>query len=206
MTELNSYYAHESTVGPVFDVAHFSTYKSLKMGLAGLVFGAVVAAAALFVWNPDLVYPNPPEWFLDANQEVKDLARDYPLGTKIGVGVAGLFAFIFAAAGLSAFTNALAGDYYVRVGEGGISLRLPDSFFTCFERDFDWSQVANLTVVQEKYIGSMSRNAGNIGGELRIRTTDGWSRTLGLDLFREDAWLIHQRINEALDTRPASLV
>lgn len=205
MTDMNPYYAHESSVGPVFDVAHFSRFRSLWMGIVGLGFAAVVGVAAVFVWNPDWIVPHPPDWFLDGNQEIKDLAREHPLGVKIGVGTAALFALVFAAAGLSGIASAYSGKYYIRVGERGMSLRLPDSFFSSFERDLDWSQIDQLTVVQEKTIGSMSRNAGNVGGELCIRTHDGLDRSLRLDCFREDAWLIHQRIDEAMNSRPAVL-
>jgi hypothetical protein len=203
MTDMNPYYAHESSVGPVFDVAHFSRFKSLWMGVVGLIFAAVVAVAATYVWSPDWIVPNPPDWFMDGNKEIKDLAREYPTGVKIGVGTAGLFALLFAAAGLTGIANAFCGDYYIRVGERGLSFRVPDSFFTAFERDIEWAQIAEITVVHEKYIGSMSRNAGNVGGEIRLRTYDGSDRVLRLDCFREDAWLIHQRIEEAMETRPA---
>ena len=206
MTELNPYYAHESSVGPVFDVAHFSRFRSLWMGLVGLAFAAVLAIVAAFFWNPDWIVPHPPHWFLDGNREIKSIAHQHPLGLAIGVGAAALFALIFAAAGLSGILSAYSGKYYIRAGERGMSLRLPDSFFSSFDRDFEWSEIAQLTVVQERLVGSMSRNAGNIGGELRIRTEDGLDRVLRLDCFREDAWLIHQRIEDAMDTRPAVLV
>jgi hypothetical protein len=205
MTTMNPYYANESSVGAVFDVAHFSRFKALKMAVVGFVFAALVGVAAVYVWNPDWLLPRPPSWFADANQDVKDLARQHPLGLKIGVGVAALFALIFAAASLSCIVNAYSGAYFIRVGENGLSLRLPDTFFSTFERDIDWSQVDKLTVVQEKYVGSLSRNAGNIGGELRLRTHDGLNRALRLDCFREDAWLIHQRIEEAMNTQAAVL-
>jgi len=203
MTDMNAYYAHESSVGSVFDVAHFSRFRSLWMGIIGLGFAAAVAVAALYVWNPDWIVIHPPDWFLNGNQEIKDLARQHPLGVKIGVGAGALFALVFGAAGLSGIASALSGNSYIRVGERGMSLRLPDSFFSSFEHDIDWDQIDQLTVVQEKYIGSMSRNTGNIGGELQLRTHDGLDRSLRLDCFREDAWLIHQRIQEAMNTRPA---
>lgn len=205
MTDMNPYYAHESGVGPVFDVAHFSRFKSLWMGVVGLIFAAVVGLAATYVWSPDSIIPHPPEWFMDGNKEVKDLAQQHPLGVKIGVGTAGLFALLFTAAGLSGIASAFCGEYYIRVGEQGISFRLPDGLVKCFERDIQWSEIDKITVVQEKYIGSMSRNAGNIGGEIRLRTHDGLDRALRIDCFREDAWLIHQRIEEAMNTRPAVL-
>jgi hypothetical protein len=203
MTTLNAYYSHESAVGPVFDVAHFSPFKSLWMAIVGLGFGVAIGVAAAYVWNPDWLVPRPPEWFADANREARDWMQEHPLGVQIGVGVAGLFSLLLVAAALSGIANALSGSFYIRVGVNGLSLRVPDGFIGKFERDLDWSEIAKLTVVQEKYVGSLSRNAGNIGGELQLRTHDGLNRVLRLDCFREDAWLIYQRIEEAMNTRPA---
>jgi hypothetical protein len=204
MTEMNSYYAHDSNVGPVFDVAHFSSFKATWMGAVGLLFAAVFALAASYAWNPDWLLPHPPRCFVEAHQDVRDLARQHPLGLQIGAGVGGLLALLFAAAGISSIVSAVSAGYYIRVGENGISLRLPNGIFNCFDRDFEWSEIEKLTVVQEKYIGS-SRNSGNIGGELRLRTRDGLNRKLRLDLFRENAWLIHRRIQEAMELRTAAL-
>lgn len=205
MSDMNAYYAYESDVGPVFDVAHFSPIRSLWMGVVGLGFAAVIGVVAAYVWSPDWIVPHPPEWFFDANQETRDIAQQHPLGVTIGVGTAALFALVCAAAGVSGIASAFSSNYYIRVGENGLSLRVPDGLFRSFQRDLEWSEVAKLTVVQEKYIGSMSRNAGNTGGYLRLRTHDGLDRVLRLDCFREDAWLIHQRIEEAMNTRLAVL-
>lgn len=205
-TTLNAYYAHDSEVGPVFDVARFSRAKSLWMGLVGIGFAFLVGLAAAYVWNPDWINSNPSKVWAKAHQETKDLMRQHPQGTKVGVAVAGLFGLLFLAAGLSGVAQAVSGSYFMRVGEGGLSLRVPAGMWSAFERDIPWDDVAKLTVVQEKQLGSLSRSSGNLGGVLQLQTHGGLNRVISLVCFKEDAWLIYERIIEARDTRTAELV
>jgi len=204
-TTMNAYYAHESEVGPVFDVARYSRGKSIWIGLVAIGFASLIGLAAVYVWNPDWINSNPSKIWAEAHQETKDLMRQHPQGTKAGVAVAGLFSLLVAGAGLSCFAGAVSGGFYIRVGEGGMSLRVPDGFVGTFERDIPWSDVSKLVVVQVNQLGAMSRNAGNLGGELVLQTHDGLKRVLPLNYFKEDAWLIHQRMNEAREMRPAEL-
>ncbi len=206
MTTMSPYYASESEVGPVFDVANYSRAKAIKMAVISMIFAGVTGLGAVYVWNPDWINPNPSEIWADAHQETKNLKLQYPTGVKVGVGIAGSLAALFFLMSLSCVANASSGDYHIRAGEGGISLKVPDGVFGTLEKDIAWEDITKLTVVQEKYLGSMSRNAGNIGGELQIRARDGFARDIRLDDFRQDAWLIHQRIQEARETRPAELV
>jgi hypothetical protein len=205
MTTMNPYYARESDVGPVFDVAHYSSRKAIGTAVIGLVFGALVALAAAYVWAPDRVLAHPPKWYADAHQEAKDAIRQHPFGFHVGVGVAALFAALCVAGAASCLVNATTGNYYVRVGEGGVSLRVPDGIFSTFERDLAWSDIAKLKVVQEKQIGAMSKGSGNLGGRLELRTYDGLNKILRLDHFREDAWLIYKRIDESREMQTAVL-
>ncbi len=62
----------------------------------------------------------------DATQETKDLMRSHPQGVKIGVAIVSLFVILCLAGTVSCAANAASGDYYIRVGEGGPSLRVPD--------------------------------------------------------------------------------
>jgi hypothetical protein len=205
MIEMNPYYARESEVGLVFDVATFSRLKALAMGLSGLVFGVLVGAAALYVWQPNSVLPHAPKWIADGNRETLQLWKDYPLGTPLCVGGVGLFAAIFLGGSLSYLFQTLTGDFYVRVGEGGVSFRVPQGFST-LALDLTWDEILKLTVTQEKQLGSLSRNVGNIGGHFTIRTRSHGNVFVCLNDFREPAHLIHRRIQEARDTRPAELV
>lgn len=203
MSTMAGYYAHPSEVGPVFDVANYSRFRAIKMAIICLGFGCLVAIGAVYVWNPDLIISEPSKVFADAHQETKDLMRDHPLGTKVGIGCAALFAALCFAGTVSCLANAAHGSFYVRVGEGGISLRAPDGLVGEFRQDFPWQAIERITVVQEKQVGAMSRNDGNTGGELQLRTHDGFAKDIRLDDFRQDAWLIHQRIEEAMEMRVA---
>ncbi len=169
-TTLNAYYAHDSEVGPVFDVARYSRAKSLWMGLGGIVIAILVGLAAAYVWNPDWINSKPSKIWANAHQETKDLMRQHPQGTKVGVAFAGLFGLLFLAAGFSAVVQGVSGDYFIRVGEGGLSLRMPAGMLGAFERDIPWDDVDQLKVVQERQIGALSRNAGKMGGYMQRKT------------------------------------
>lgn len=205
MIEMNPYYARESRVGPVFDVATFSRRKATSIGLTGLVLASLIGAAALYVWNPALLIPHPPRAFAEAQQDVVNLWRDYPRGTLVGVAGAGLIAVLLAAMGLAQLYQSLTGEMYLRVGEAGISLRVPHGFRT-LELDLPWEEVTKLTVTQEKQLGSLSRNTGNLNANLTLRTRSHGNVFISLDDFREPAYLVHERLREAMDTRPAELV
>lgn len=202
---MNPYYARQSDVGPVFDVAHYSPRRAIGTAVIGLIFGLVLGVGAVYLWNPDWVVNHPPKWYAKAHQEAKDAMRKHPLGFQVGAGAAGLFSLLCLAAGTSCFTNAVTRNYYVRVGEGGVSLRLPDGIFATFERDLPWSDIAKLKVVQEKQAGAMSVNSGNLGARLELRTYDGLDKTLRLDHFRENGWLIYNRISESREMQTAVL-
>ena len=204
MIEMNPYYARESDVGPVFDVATFSPGRALAMGISGLVFAVLVGGATLYVWNPAWIMPRPPKALVEANREIGKWWRDHPQGTEIGVGGAGLVAAFFAVAACSYLYQSMTREMYFRVGEGGISFRVPQGFGT-LALDLTWDEVVKLTVTQKKRLGSLSPNAGNIGGYFTLRTRSHGKHFVPLDDFREPAHLIYKRIGEARQTRPAEL-
>jgi hypothetical protein len=204
MLEMNPYYARESHVGPVFDVATFSRGKALTLGTSGLVFAVLVGAAAVYVWNPNLVLPHAPKWFADGNRETLQLWKDYPRGTPAGVAGAGLIATLFLGASLSYLYQSFTGDSYIRVGEGGLSFRVPHGW-GCLALDVPWDEVVELKVTQVKRLGSLSQNAGNIGGHFTLRTCSHGNHFVSLDDFCEPAHVIYKRIEEARETRPAEL-
>jgi hypothetical protein len=205
MIEMNPYYARESEVGPVFDVATFSRGKALGMGITGLVFGVVVAAAVVYAWNPTRIMPRPPRQLADLNRETARLWRDHPQAMPYGLSTAGLVAAFFLVASGAYLYQSLTGDMYLRVGEGGLSLRVPNGFHP-LELDLPWNEIDQLTVTQRRQVGALSRNAGNLGGDLTLRTRSHGQVFVGLDDFREPAHLIYNRIQEARQTRPAELV
>ena len=203
MKSMNPYYARESDVGDVFDVAHYSCGKSIYTGILACGFGAAIAVAALYVWEPTLLLTEPSEIWADAQQVIVDLKKEHPQGVLIGVCVAGLFALLCLAGAVSQFANAASGDFYLRVGEVGMSIRAPQVLAGAFVRDVLWDDVAKLTVVQVKRFGAMSRGSGNLGGELKVQLRSGEKFEISLDEFREDAWLIYDRIEETREMRAA---
>lgn len=204
MIEMNPYYARESQVGPVFDVATFSSRKALMIGFSGFVFAALVGGAALYAWKPTLLMPHPPQPIVEINREIAKLWRDYPQGTPYGIAGMGLVAGFFVLAAGSYLYQSFTGEMYLRVGEDGISFCVPRGFGT-LAHDLPWNEIEDLTVTQIKQFGSLSRNAGNLGGHLTLRTRSHGKLFIPLDDFREPAHLIYDRIREAQETRPAEL-
>jgi hypothetical protein len=145
--EMNPYYARESAVGPVFDVATFSRGKAVAMGVAGLVFAALVGVAALYVWNPTWLVTDPPEVLRSLNQEIAKLWREYPQGTRYGVLGAALVALLFVVSAGAYLFQSFTGQMYFRVGEGGISFRVPRGFRP-LALDLPWEEIVKLTVTQ----------------------------------------------------------
>ena len=161
---MNPYYSHESDVGPVYDVATYSRVKPIVTAITALAFAFFTGLGAVYFWNPDLIDPEPSEMWADAHQEAKDMMKDHPIGLKVGVGFTALFSAFCLAMTISFLCNSVSGQYHIRVGEGGISLRVPNGLASVLEKDVPWSDIARLKVIQEKRVGAMSRNAGNTGG------------------------------------------
>ncbi len=202
---MNPYYTHESEVGSVYDVASYSRFKPIATALAALAFAFFSGLGAVYFWNPDLIDPNPSEIWVEAHQDAKDLMTDHPIGTKVGVGLSALFSALCLAMSLSCICNSISGNYHIRVGEGGVSLRVPDALWGVLEKDIPWSEISELRVIQEKRLGALSRSAGNLGGEIELHLYDGTTHDIRLDHFKQDAWLIHQRIQEMKEVRPSDL-
>ncbi len=211
MIEMSPFYSHQSTVGPVFDVATWSRGKTWFMGVCALLFGLLVVAAMILVWHPTLLLEEPPEVIADVHEETVKLAKDNPWAAYGGSAIVGLFGFISLAAAFASAVAAIHGGYYFRAGPGGISLRVPhgldlSKFCLAFKRleiDLPMSQIADWTIVQHKQAGSMSRNTGNVMAFLKIRMADGKKEEFNLDCFREPSFVIHSKINDALQMVPA---
>lgn len=213
MMEMNPFYAHASSSGPVFDVATWSGRKMLAMALFALPLGLGLLAVALFFWSPDLLFQRPPEPIKELSGEILKLHRQHAWARPVGAGVLGLVGWFFLAAGISSIGDCLRGDFHFRVGPGGFALRVPFGIdltklgltSTILDLDLPWEEVTHWTVVQVKQLGSLSRNAGNIGGHLKLKTADGQRYEISLDCFREPAFIIHSKIQDALQMTAASL-
>ncbi len=211
MIEMSPFYSHQSAVGPVFDVATWSRGKTWFMAAAALLFGLLVVAAMVFAWQPTLLLDTPPEVLAGFHEETVKLAKENPWVAYGGSAVVGLIAFFSLAASLASAVDAIRGGYYFRAGPGGISLRVPHGLdfsklclaFKRLEVDLHMDQLDDWTIVQHKQFGSMSRNSGNVMAFLKIRMANGKKEEFNLDCFREPSFVIHSKINDALQMVPA---
>ncbi|NQT37426.1 MAG: hypothetical protein HQ581_08060 [Planctomycetes bacterium] len=213
MIEMNPYYAHRSSVGDVFDVASWSPRKALGGGLFCLLAGLVVATATCYMVQPKLLVKNPPKILKELNQEMRIGWKKHPWGMQAGLGGAGCMAFMLLAGGVATLGDFLRSDYYLRAGTGGVSLRVPQGVSwsklclasKVLRLDLSWDQVERWTVVQEKQIGSLSPNDGNIAAHIDLKTSDGKTHSFSVDCFREPARIIYQKLQDAMKMTTARL-
>jgi hypothetical protein len=123
----------------------------------------------------------------------------------MGVATAGSLAAMFVIMACSYLYQSFTVEMYIRVGEGGISFCVPRGF-RALAFDLRWDEIVKLTVTQQRQVGSLSRNAGNLGGQITMRTRSHGNLYICLNDFREPAHLIYDRIRDAKATRPAELV
>lgn len=213
MITMSPGYAHESPVGPVFDVTKWSPSKSIWMGLVGLVFAAIALAAATFLWNPKIMEGNMLPGTEHVINDVVEAHTTHVWKMRGALAVAAGLGWLLGVASIAWLRDGIAGNYYFRAGPGGISLRLPHGLSwthggfvsAVLELDLPWEEIDGLTVVQTKELGSLSRNAGNISAELRILLHSGIKYTISLDGLEAAAYLIHERLNEAQHSAMANL-
>jgi hypothetical protein len=211
MIEMSPDYAYPSSVGPVFDVATWSTRKTVTMALFAIPLGLLLLAAGLYFWNPNLLAAHLPKFLKSLTPEVLKLHKQYAWVKWAVPGGLGVFGFVFTAGGIASLADAFRADYYLRMGPGGIALRMPDGIdlakfglrFKVLALELAWNDVADWQIVQVKQLGSLSRNAGNLSGHLKLRTFSGQKHWLSLDGFREPAFIIHSKAQDALQMVPA---
>ncbi len=219
MTEMNPYYARPSKVGPVFDVATWNTrfaFMSIFMSLGMLL---VFSAAAYLFYDPSLLAKSDAKILRDLHRETLSLWKDHPNYAQAGLGVGVFLAYFGLAAAVAMVSDFFDPNFYLRVGSGGMSLRVPNGldflklgFVTQkLELDLPWHEINNWQVTQKKQFGAMSANAGNISAHLTIRTTAGKKYLISLDHFKENGHIIWKRMGDAsemtslqFDTAPES--
>jgi hypothetical protein len=203
MIEMNPFYAHESSVGPVFDVATWSQRKALVMAIICLIGGLAFAGGAAYAWTPSLFIDEPPE-------ALESLKQEHAWGTHMGIGFVAFIGFLGLAGACSSTVNFFSGDYYFRAGAGGISLRVPNGLdLTTFgltskvlQLDLSNQEIDNWVIVQHKRTGAMSRDAGNVMAFLKLKTVAGKKYEFSLDHFREPARIISSKIEDARQMVP----
>ncbi len=211
MIVMNPYYAHPSSVGPVFDVADWSPRKIMITALLGLALALCLALCGLYFWNPKLFADYLPKFFGQVTTEVLRLHRKYAWSKYAGAAGLAFLAYLFLAGGISCIGDLLSGNYYFRAGPGGLCIRVPDgldvtkfalkSNITSFE--LPWDKIAVWTVVQVKEYGSVSRYSGNLGGYLKLSTFKAQKYSLSLNCFREPPFVIRDKIQDAVQMVPA---
>lgn len=211
MQVINPAYAHDSSVGPVFDVGAWAPpgwcSPSTIMALAA---GSATAAAAAAVLLPDILSLQALEWAAPLRSEIELAWKSYPWWMGGGALLAVAVAYLFLAGGIAHLRLRSRGEFYLRTGPGGLSMRVPDGLsmltpsFAVLELDAAWDDVAEWRVVQHKRLGSISPNAGNLDAELRIVLRDGRRHVIDLSWFREPARIIWNRIQEAVEMVPMS--
>ena len=213
MIEMSPAFSHESQVGPVFDITSWSPSKSIWMGVVGSVCAATALATATFLWHPKIMEGRMPPGTEHVVDEAIAAHRTHTWKMRGAMAVAGGLGWLFGVAAITGLRDGFSGNYYFRAGAGGLSLRLPHGVSwwhgglvsVPLELDLPWDEIEGLTVVQTKQLGSMSRNAGNIGANLKIVMRSGQRHDVSLDGLEAAAYLIHERLIEAQETIPADL-
>lgn len=214
MIEMSPCYAYPSQVGPVFDVAAWSPRKVLTMAVVGLLFGAACAVAAAYLWNPGLFAARPPGWLKGFNEELARANKQHPRAMLGLIGFLALMALIFLVGAVSCAADLCRGDYYFRVGPGGLSLRVPGGLSlhmlglgdNALVLDIPWDEIDDFRIVQHKRVGSLSRDAGNLDAYFQLKTVDGRKHRFSLDVFHEPARIIDSKIRDAVRMVPAEFV
>jgi len=214
MIEMSPFYAHESSVGPVFDVATWSRRKAWTMVIGALLFAACAVGGLVLAWKPTLLFAKPPTAITHFHKETLKLKNDHAWAAIFGTGLVAVAGWFGLAGAIASLINA-AGEntYYFRVGPGGIALCVPHGLdisrlglvFKRLEIQLPLDQIADWKVVQHRQLGAMSRHAGNTMAFFKLRTVDGKKEDFNLDCFREPARVIHGKINDALQMVPAQM-
>ena len=76
MIEMNPYYAHESSVGPVFDVATWLPRKAITFSILSVLLGGLICVAIAYIWDPSLFLDDPPELIASLNNEIAELHKE----------------------------------------------------------------------------------------------------------------------------------
>lgn len=61
MAATGLYDAHDSAVGPVFDVATFSRKAQWVLAISSATFGLLICTALILAWKPTLLIAQPPK-------------------------------------------------------------------------------------------------------------------------------------------------
>ncbi len=210
MVEMNPYYARESKVGPVFDVATWNARFAFAAIFFAIAMFVVCGSAAYVVASPASLAKAKSQTVKDFHKALVDFKKDHPTWAGAIVVVAGVLAWFGFAGTFAMASDFLQPNFYLRIGPGGISLRLPhglDVKKLCFateklELDLPWNEIADWKVMQTRRLGSLSPNAGNVSADMTINLHNGKRHWIDLNIFKENGRIIWQRISEAAEMAP----
>ncbi len=212
MQVVNPYYAHQSSVDYVFDVATWVPRRWHSPGwLVLCLLGVALATTAIVLVFPQvlaLVDQAALNSSLESLQEtIEKGQKEHPWRILSGAAVAAGLAYLFLAVCVADLLL-LSEPVYFRVGPGGMVLRVPNGldlfrpWYKLLDLELAWSDIADWRIVQHKQFGSLSPNAGNTYALLHLRRRDGKRHCIALNRFREPARVIFARIQDSIEMVP----
>ena len=111
MLHLDSGYAIESAVGPVFDLTKWTGRGRIGMGLAVLAFGLGFLTAVAFAWNTSWFFKVPPDGIKDAIADMNGAWRTHPTAMWAGVAVGSLLGVLCLLGASNLFSVAFRNDF-----------------------------------------------------------------------------------------------
>jgi hypothetical protein len=146
-------------------------------------------------------------------KDIVKLKKENELIAQAGIGIVGFIGWFGLASACSGVVNFFQGDFYLRAGRGGISIRVPNGpdltrlgfVSSVLDLDVPGEEIKDWTIVQHKRAGSLSRDAGNTMAFFKLTTAGGKKYEFSLDHFREPARIIHSKILDAFQMVPADL-
>ncbi len=116
MVEMNPYYAHESSVGPVFDITRWTGRGVANVAVVGLLFGVTLLVAAALVYEPTWLFKKPPEGFEDLVAGIRKGHKHYAWAMRGGIALSGLLGGVCVLGSVAMITDLFRRDYYLPHG------------------------------------------------------------------------------------------
>ena len=209
MKVVNPYYARESSVGSVFDVATWHPPKPVSFGfLVTVALTVGCAAATLCAFFPELLGWFDHQWSTELQKAIGEAKRDYAWAVRGGAALGLLVTYALCCITVADQALPFRGEFYFRAGPGGFSLRLPNGldrfrpWYQILQLDAPWPEIASWRIVQHKQLGSLSPNAGNLHADLHLKLANGKRYLIPLAWFREPARVIWRKIEDAVEMVP----
>lgn len=195
----------ESPVGPVVDVATWSTGKLVGQGLFMFAVATLFALPAIGFLFPSLAAEYLPEraWGLEDED---------PWAVR---GFGGLLAFVAwfgYMAAIHCASTLFDGNFFLRAGAGGVSFRLPGPFNLWTlgltskrsQADLPWRDIKRWTITGEKNFGAIGNSSTRYDESILFETHSGPVYYVMTNCFTESTKIIARKIMDATE-EPMSL-